>query len=1304
MKRRTLIFFFVSWTAVAAAAPGGPQALILYDGESQKSPEGLVDGTYIANLLGHFAYRPMLLPIERYLPGGMAGYEAVFVVGGSNKTVWPVPVLRDARARTGMLAWLGYGLDAFLGDQEDHQHGLRLDGVLTDSRYNRVQYRGAMLEKGGRMATLLTVTDPLRVTVEAEMLDLDGHRSPYMLRAGNLWLVADVPFAYIGDRDRYLAFCDLMHDMLGVNHATSRRAMIRLEDVTPDDDPEEIRRAVDMFAAEGVPFQISLVPVFVDPASRTEVRLTERPDVVKVLHEAVARGGTLVLHGYTHQYRGTTPDDFEFWDGFRNAPRADDSPELVREKLDAALDECFRCDLYPVAWETPHYAASPVDYTEFARVFTTFNEETMIDLNGSQQFFPFPTVDIRGMYVVPENIGYLPESNPSPATLIENARAMLVVRDGIPSAFVHGFLDIRLLQQTVRGIKELGYQFISLRDFDCRVAVSDRLIVTGGAPRNIQLRDSYLRQFLLAPDGSHRQETWSNSRQTGDVTATLQPAPGEILVAIGMDERPPSPAGVFARMGRKLSGMLPQWRPRDSAAAPRRAMKVAVVCQPAATDGESNDQASFANVFRAYGVPVRLISVSDLPSAKLDPDEVLIVPHAAATALGAADVSRITQFVRDGGQLILDGRSRLAEAVGIRYPGGRIFVEHVTDNGQVDLPLQWQPAVFMERFRTPDQALILSKDTENHSGLAATFSVGSGKELYLGALLDPFTSDGTSHYPFLFEHALKAFDRMQPARRRTIELYFDPGLRTEVSIEDLAALWRQMGVRAVYASAWVFTPQYTYDYSRLIRVCHANGIPVYAWFEFLQVSPLFWAQHPEWREVPGAGDKLPSWRQAMNLANPDCRAAALQFMKSVLDRWPWDGVNLAELSFDGKANGDAPGAMVPLNDEVRRSFGNAHHFDPKELFDPTSPHWWKRDEAGWARFLAYRTALVTELHRSFLKELKSFADSGHEVVVTMLDSLLHPEVTSDTGVDSSAIVGLMREFPFTLQVEDPASAWKNPPSRYLPLAEHYRSIVPAGREFMIDVNVIPNRAVGGTYLPCSPAVGAELAATVRAARSAADRVALYGDPTVRTVDLDLLSYAAADRAVVASRDRTWSVDTPYPIEMVVSSGIKQFYRNHQRWPYWHPGFVLLPPGRHTVMASRNWLHWIDTSELAPQLLQISAPLLAAQTNRGGLTLEYDSPGPVYVSLNRQPARVSIDGPDALVLPGAREIATVLGLPAGHHRATIAGAKGPGLLLDFASLLSSSLIVAFGTLAITMLAVLYLGIRVRRLFRRRKQNA
>ena len=98
MTRCTLIFICVLLLASVASvvsAAGQPAALVLYDGEAQKSQEGLVDGTHIANLLGHFGYRGTLKSIESYRSGGMSGYNAVFVVGGSNKTVWPAAVLRD---------------------------------------------------------------------------------------------------------------------------------------------------------------------------------------------------------------------------------------------------------------------------------------------------------------------------------------------------------------------------------------------------------------------------------------------------------------------------------------------------------------------------------------------------------------------------------------------------------------------------------------------------------------------------------------------------------------------------------------------------------------------------------------------------------------------------------------------------------------------------------------------------------------------------------------------------------------------------------------------------------------------------------------------------------------------------------------------------------------------------------------------------------------------------------------------------------------------------------------------------------
>jgi hypothetical protein len=318
----------------------------------------------------------------------------------------------------------------------------------------------------------------------------------------------------------------------------------------------------------------------------------------------------------------------------------------------------------------------------------------------------------------------------------------------------------------------------------------------------------------------------------------------------------------------------------------------------------------------------------------------------------------------------------------------------------------------------------------------------------------------------------------------------------------------------------------------------------------------------------------------------------------------------------------------------------------------------------------------------------------------MLDSLEHPEVTAKTGIESQAIVKLLHDFHFTLQVEDPQSGWSEPPSRYLRLATRYRSLAPANSRLMLDVNVVSSRIITSTHLPLALASGVELAATVRAARGLSDRVALYGDATVRSRDLELLAYAAADRVTEASHDLIWSIQTPYAIEVSIPTDLESLYRDGKEWPYRGFGFAILPPGSQKMTAPKNWLHLMDTRALRPQLLQISTSLISADTVRGHLVFEYDSPSPVLAALGRAPAEVIVNGPPAVVVPGAREIGAVVILPAGRHKVEIAGSRGVAAFMDAAGLASSSIIVLFGTLAIVFLLVLFLSIRVRRLFWRR----
>lgn len=82
------------------------------------------------------------------------------------------------------------------------------------------------------------------------------------------------------------------------------------------------------------------------------------------------------------------------------------------------------------------------------------------------QFFPYAVRDVYGSTVLPENLGnYEPElfnNNPPrlPAAIVANARANLVVTQGVASFFFHPDYPLTALQQIVTGIKGLGYTFV----------------------------------------------------------------------------------------------------------------------------------------------------------------------------------------------------------------------------------------------------------------------------------------------------------------------------------------------------------------------------------------------------------------------------------------------------------------------------------------------------------------------------------------------------------------------------------------------------------------------------------------------------------------------------------------------------------------------------------------------------------------------------------------------------------------------------------------------------------------------------
>ena len=303
------------------------------------------------------------------------------------------------------------------------------------------------------------------------------------------------------------------------------------------------------------------------------------------------------------------------------------------------------------------------------------------------------------------------------------------------------------------------------------------------------------------------------------------------------------------------------------------------------------------------------------------------------------------------------------------------------------------------------------------------------------------------------------------------------------------------------------------------------------------VTPKMWDDHPEWREKTAAGtDGNVGWRFPMNFQDPDCFQAAMDWAKVLLNSSDWDGVDIAELNFDAAFKDYLrPEMFVPMNDIVRADFKKKAGFDPIQLFRPNSPHYYQTDPAGMARFQRYREDIVLDWHRRVLTELGPLCKQrGMEVIVTMLDSLHdHDEyVRLALGVDSRRITALMREFPFTLEVEDNSRFWMTSAERYRRFAATYLKLVPDRSRLMFDVNVVDDRDITGTNLPSKKATGTELALTLLSAASASGRVAVYSEYTVSPQDWDLIQMVLS-RPKSVSGGRT-SMDVNSSISLVLT--------------------------------------------------------------------------------------------------------------------------------------------------------------------------
>jgi hypothetical protein len=112
----------------------------------------------------------------------------------------------------------------------------------------------------------------------------------------------------------------------------------------------------------------------------------------------------------------------------------------------------------------------------------------------------------------------------------------------------------------------------------------------------------------------------------------------------------------------------------------------------------------------------------------------------------------------------------------------------------------------------------------------------------------------------------------------------------------------------------------------------------------------------------------------MNLQNPNAFEAVAEGARGLLGRFDWDGANLAELYFESLEGADNPARFTPMNGDARAAFRSAAGFDPADLFDQSSPRYWKGNPPGLKQFLDFRAGVTARRQAQWIERWSRFAN------------------------------------------------------------------------------------------------------------------------------------------------------------------------------------------------------------------------------------------------------------------------------------------------------------------------------------------
>ncbi|MDI7815989.1 DUF2334 domain-containing protein [Clostridioides difficile] len=448
------------------------KVLVIYDSKKETAYNRDIL-KIMRTLLGRFSSDIDLLKLSDYDDEINKNYYShVFIIGinensydNDKKTKYLLSALDSYK---GNICWLGHGIENLL---EYKKYNLEYLGKTNN--IVSVNYKGKSYNLDEHYLFNLVKSKDVSNKVIGS-IDDTLNKYPYIINDKNLFYVSKLDL----DGVLFYIFCDSLNDIFNIKKFDKGSIFVRIEDVHAFRDPKNLVDIADYLSSKDIPFAIALIPAYVNPKNHKIITLSESPEVVKAVKYMQDKGGTVILHGYTHQYKKeeVTGEGYEFWDGEKDAPLNEDMEVFVKNRVLSGLRICIENGIYPLAFEAPHYAIESEGYKELKKYFSTYvGQHQNNDKKFSTNTYPYVIRDTEEFNIfIPENLGYIdPEDNFTFQDIKEKLDKVSIVRGFSGGFFFHSYLDIEYLKYTIEYLEKQNIKFMNLRDFDNWVRIDE---------------------------------------------------------------------------------------------------------------------------------------------------------------------------------------------------------------------------------------------------------------------------------------------------------------------------------------------------------------------------------------------------------------------------------------------------------------------------------------------------------------------------------------------------------------------------------------------------------------------------------------------------------------------------------------------------------------------------------------------------------------------------------------------------------------------------------------------------------------